>query len=179
MKDQSWRWVLGLVYIFTVASIWIAASFVVQSVVDASVSPFLVTFLCNFLFVVYISLIEILSFLEDKYGILLFWQNDKDTTTLQDSGESGEVILLDDDKIETSELVVADGASVSKEQIIDLSVDMDMDAKGHRTLSRVVKVSLLICPFWFLAQLTFNLLHKYTTVTCSTLYGRNYHYELG
>ncbi|KAM3382182.1 hypothetical protein P3S68_007755 [Capsicum galapagoense] len=167
MKDQSWRWVLGLVYIFTVASIWIAASFVVQSVVDASVSPFLVTFLCNFLFVVYISLIEILSFLEDKYGILLFWQNDKDTTTLQDSGESEEVILLDDDKIETSELVVADGASVSKEQIIDLSVDMD--AKGHRTHSRVVKVSLLICPFWFLAQLTFNLLHKYTTVTSNTI----------
>ncbi|KAL3358960.1 hypothetical protein AABB24_015842 [Solanum stoloniferum] len=155
MKDQSWRWVLGLVYIITVASIWIAASFVVQSVVDAGVSPFLVTYLCNSLFVVYIPLIEIVRFLQDKYGTLLFWRNKK---------ESEENILLDDDA-ETSKLVVADGC----EQIIDQNVDMGLDAKGRWTRSRVAKVSLFICPFWFLAQLTFNLSLKYTTVTSNTI----------
>uniref|UniRef100_M1BHR9 Membrane protein n=1 Tax=Solanum tuberosum TaxID=4113 RepID=M1BHR9_SOLTU len=158
MKDQSWRWVLGLVYIITVASIWIAASFVVQSVVDAGVSPFLVTYLCNSLFVVYIPLIEIVRFLEDKYGTLLFWRNNKDTS------ESEETILLDDNA-ETSKLVVADGC----EQIIDQNVDMGLDAKRRWTRSRVAKVSLLICPFWFLAQLTFNLSLKYTTVTSNTI----------
>lgn len=158
---------MGLVYIFTVASIWIAASFVVQSVVDAGVSPFLVTYLCNSLFVVYIPLIEIVRFLEDKYGSLLFWRNKKDST-LQDSGESEEAILLDD-KAETRKLVVADGGSVSMEHIIDQSVDMGLDAKGRWTRSRVAKVSLLICPFWFLAQLTFNLSLKYTTVTSNTI----------
>ncbi|KAK4706742.1 hypothetical protein R3W88_033706 [Solanum pinnatisectum] len=158
MKDQSWRWVLGLVYIITVASIWISASFVVQSVVDAGVSPFLVTYLCNSLFVVYIPFIEIVHFLEDKYGTLLFWRNKKDT------GESEETILLDDNA-ETSKLVVANGC----EQIIDQNVDMGMDAKGRWTRSRVAKVSLLICPFWFLAQLTFNLSLKYTTVTSNTI----------
>ncbi|KAG5586769.1 hypothetical protein H5410_047203 [Solanum commersonii] len=155
MKDQSWRWVLGLVYIITVASIWIAASFVVQSVVDAGVSPFLVTYICNSLFVVYIPLIEIVRFLQDKYGTLLFWRNKK---------ESEENILLDDDA-ETSKLVVADG----REQIIDQNVDMGLDAKGRWTRSRVAKVSLFICPFWFLAQLTFNLSLKYTTVTSNTI----------
>lgn len=158
---------MGLVYIFTVASIWIAASFVVQSVVDAGVSPFLVTYLCNSLFVVYIPLIEIVRFLEDKYGSLLFWRNKKDST-LQDSGESEEAILLDD-KAETRKLVVADGGSVSMEHIIDQSVDMGLDAKGRWTRSKVAKVSLLICPFWFLAQLTFNLSLKYTTVTSNTI----------
>ncbi|KAK4731763.1 hypothetical protein R3W88_024751 [Solanum pinnatisectum] len=158
MKDQSWRWVLGLVYIITVASIWISASFVVQSVVDAGVSPFLVTYLCNSLFVVYIPLIEIVHFLEDKYGTLLFWRNKKDTD------ESEETILLDDNA-ETSKLVVANGC----EQIIDQNVDMGLDAKGRWTRSRVAKVSLLICPFWFLAQLTFNLSLKYTTVTSNTI----------
>lgn len=158
---------MGLVYIFTVASIWIAASFVVQSVVDAGVSPFLVTYLCNSLFVVYIPLIEIVRFLEDKYGSLLFWRNKKDST-LQDSGESEEAILLDD-KAETRKLVVADGGSVSMEHIIDQSVDIGLDAKGRWTRSRVAKVSLLICPFWFLAQLTFNLSLKYTTVTSNTI----------
>lgn len=146
---------MGLVYIITVASIWIAASFVVQSVVDAGVSPFLVTYLCNSLFVVYIPLIEIVRFLEDKYGTLLFWRNNK---------ESEETILLDDNA-ETSKLVVADGC----EQIIDQNVDMGLDAKGRWTRSRVAKVSLLICPFWFLAQLTFNLSLKYTTVTSNTI----------
>lgn len=155
---------MGLVYIITVASIWIAASFVVQSVVDAGVSPFLVTYLCNSLFVVYIPLIEIVRFIEDKYGSSLFWRNNKNTT-LQDSEDA---ILLDD-KPDTSKLVVADGDSVLKEQIIDQNVDMGLDAKGRWTRSRVAKVSLLICPFWFLAQLTFNLSLKYTTVTSNTI----------
>lgn len=163
---------MGLVYICAVASIWIAASFVVQSVVDAGVSPFLVTYLCNSLFLVYIPLIEILRFLEDKYGSsFLFWRNNKDTptTTLQDSGESEEETILLHDKTATSKLVVADGASVSNEQIIDQNVDVGLDAKGRWTRSRVAKVSLLICPFWFLAQLTFNLSLKYTTVTSNTI----------
>ena len=34
-NSKAWKWGLGLVYIFAVATIWIAASFVVQSVVDA------------------------------------------------------------------------------------------------------------------------------------------------
>ncbi|CAI9776624.1 unnamed protein product [Fraxinus pennsylvanica] len=37
------------------------------------------------------------------------------------------------------------------------------------TRRRVAGVSLLICPFWFLAQLTFNLSLKYTTVTSNTI----------
>ncbi|KAK4712178.1 hypothetical protein R3W88_006691 [Solanum pinnatisectum] len=115
MKDQSWRWVLGLVYIITVASVWIAASFVVQSDVDAGVSPFLVTYSA------------ILYSIKGDYSL--------------------------DDNAETSKLVVADGC----EQIIDQNVNM------------VAKVSLLICPFWFLAQLTFNLSLKYTTVTSNTI----------
>ncbi|XP_033513023.1 thiamine-repressible mitochondrial transport protein THI74 [Nicotiana tomentosiformis] len=175
MKNQTWRWVLGLVYILTVASIWIAASFVVQSVVDAGVSPFLVTYICNSLFVIYIPLIEIVRFLEDKYGTLLFWRKKKDTSTLQDSGESEEAILLDDKAddglspsgvTEESKLVVADKGL---DQVIDQSVDTGLDAKGRWTRSRVAKVSLLICPFWFLAQLTFNLSLKYTTVTSNTI----------
>ncbi|GFZ13458.1 EamA-like transporter family [Actinidia rufa] len=44
-----------------------------------------------------------------------------------------------------------------------------LDAKGRWTRTRVVKISLLICPFLFLAQLTFNLSLKYTTVTSNTI----------
>ncbi|KAL5647781.1 hypothetical protein ACJX0J_042136, partial [Zea mays] len=41
----------------------------------------------------------------------------------------------------------------------------ELDAKGRWTRARVAQVSMLIRPFWFLAQLTFNLSLRYTTVT--------------
>ncbi|RWW03392.1 hypothetical protein GW17_00033453 [Ensete ventricosum] len=44
-----------------------------------------------------------------------------------------------------------------------------VDSKGRWTRTRVATVSLLICPFWFFAQLTFNLSLKYTTVTATHL----------
>lgn len=176
MKEQTWRWVLGLVYIFLVASIWIAASFVVQSVVDEGVSPFLVTYICNSLFVVYIPLVEIGRYLEDKYGSILFWQK-KENCSLQELRESEEVILLGDDNSgfqadASSPSGVAEGKEtniivVSRNDVIDKCADIGLDSKGRWTRIRVAKVSLLICPFWFLAQLTFNLSLKYTTVTVS------------
>ncbi|VVA96780.1 unnamed protein product [Arabis nemorensis] len=196
MSSKVWRWVLGLIYIFSVATIWIAASFVVQSVVDAGVSPFLITFICNSLFVVYLPLFEIGRYLEDAYGSLLFWRNKR--SHLLDLVESEKAVLLgqdvsgvkSDDAIESSGLVVReegnseDGNEIESglenvELEIDGSVNVSgetggicskgLDEKGRWTRMRVAKVSLVICPFWFLAQLTFNLSLKYTTVTSNTI----------
>ena len=47
---------------------------------------------------------------------------------------------------------------------IYLGSDKGVDSKGRWSRGRVAKISLLICPFWFMAQLTFNLSLKYTTV---------------
>ena len=195
MKSQVWRWSLGLIYIVAVASIWIAASFVVQSVVDAGVSPFLITYICNSLFVVYIPLVEIGRFLEDTYGGLWFWKNKKSSVS-QDLGESEQVVLLGESDLgakgnaSTSSVPVEEGqvsqhvegisheAKFGSHELQGILPDQDkaignvnkqVDAKGRWTRTRVAKVSLLISPFWFLAQLTFNLSLKYTTVTVSIL----------
>ncbi|XP_022571283.1 thiamine-repressible mitochondrial transport protein THI74 isoform X1 [Brassica napus] len=159
MSRKAWRWVLGLIYIFAVATIWIAASFVVQSVVDAGVSPFLITFICNSLFVVYLPLFEIGRYLEDSYGSLMFWRNKR--SHLLELVESDKAVLLGQggvksDRLESLELEVGSGGK-------------GLDEKGRWTRLRVAKVSLVICPFWFLAQLTFNLSLKYTTVTSNTI----------
>jgi len=190
-KGKAWRWVMGLVYIFSVANIWIAASFVVQSVVDAGVSPFLVTYICNSLFVIYIPMVEIGRYLEDSYGGLLFWRNKK-RSSLEELRESEQAILLGDgylgvkaDELNPS-VVMEDGISSLNEKAVhsnlesvsnelertlpvqaDEDVNKGVDEKGRWTRARVAKVSLLICPFWFLAQLTFNLSLKYTSVTVS------------
>lgn len=177
MSSKVWRWVIGLIYIFAVATIWIAASFVVQSVVDAGVSPFLITFICNSLFVIYLPLFEIGRYLEDAFGSILFWRNKR--SHLRELVESEKAVLLgqdvsgvksdasegDSDGIESGlenvELEIDASANVSG----DISSSKGLDEKGRWTRMRVAKVSLVICPFWFLAQLTFNLSLKYTTVT--------------
>ncbi|CAN6921981.1 unnamed protein product [Brassica oleracea] len=159
MSGEVWRWVLGLTYIFAVATIWIASSFVVQSVVDAGVSPFLITFICNSLFVVYLPLFEISRYLEDAYGSILFWRSKR--SHLLELAESEKEALLGQD------VVHSDASEVSG--VVVREDGNGLDEKGRWTRMRVAKVSLLICPFWFLAQLTFNLSLKYTTVTSNTI----------
>ncbi|XP_047168693.1 thiamine-repressible mitochondrial transport protein THI74 isoform X1 [Vigna umbellata] len=193
-NSKTWKWILGLIYIFAVATIWIAASFVVQSVVDAGVSPFLVTYICNSLFVVLIPIVEIGRYLEDSYGGLWFWRSDESNSHTEGRvRHSEQVILLKDNDAgnEASESLVLEEVDVVSEErnngselvpteivtrvLVDdqvnviEKVDHQLDEKGRWSRCRVAKVSLLICPFWFLAQLTFNLSLKYTTVTSNTI----------
>ncbi|GAV62070.1 DUF914 domain-containing protein [Cephalotus follicularis] len=192
MTSKVWRWALGLIYIVAVAIIWIAASYVVQSVVDAGVSPFLITYICNSLFVIYIPIVEIGRYLGENHGSVLFWRN----KTNQELGESEQTILLGESDlgakaegvnppglIEEGEITqqgrhvdsasqfVSDelGRALSDQGNAVQDSKKGLDAKGRWTRSRVAKVSLLICPFWFLAQLTFNISLKYTTVTSNTI----------
>ena len=178
MSSKVWRWVIGLTYILAVAMIWIAASFVVQSVVDAGVSPFLITFICNSLFVVYLPLFEIGRYLEDAYGSILFWRSKR--SHLLELVESEKDVLLGGGVVvsEGSGVVVASeegGSGIeSGVESVELEVNVTgenkgLDEKGRWTRMRVAKVSLVICPFWFLAQLTFNLSLKYTTVTVKNI----------
>ncbi|XP_010524692.1 PREDICTED: thiamine-repressible mitochondrial transport protein THI74-like [Tarenaya hassleriana] len=187
MSSEVWRWVLGLTYIFSVATIWIAASFVVQSVVDAGVSPFLITFICNSLFMIYLPIFETGRYLEDTYGSLLFWRRNR-SSHLRELVESEKAVLLGQDGLVSTaveEVTVSqndDGIElelVKVEPEVESNVDGNgevtgncnkgLDEKGRWTRTRVAKASLLVCPFWFLAQLTFNLSLKYTTVTSNTI----------
>ncbi|KAK6940544.1 Solute carrier family 35 member SLC35F1/F2/F6 [Dillenia turbinata] len=195
MNNETWRWLLGLIYIIAVAAIWIAASFVVQSVVDAGVSPFLITYICNSLFIVYIPFVEFGRYLEDSNLSLCFWQKKKESAA-NDIVDLEQVVLLEGGAMgaeadsPNSSVLLEAGDMIQDERRIDAdpkvslheaerimsgqnkvfeAPDKELDAKGRWTRTRVAKVSLLICPFWFFAQLTFNLSLKYTTVTSNTI----------
>ncbi|KAK4775527.1 hypothetical protein SAY87_023488 [Trapa incisa] len=191
MRSKSWRWILGLIYIFSVATIWIAASFVVQSVVDAGVSPFLITYICNSLFIVYIPIVEIGRLIEDRYGSLMFWRASKSRCASQEVRESEKSVLLEEnplglksssprlssglEEVETSYSVKASGLDSELGEappdplVVNEPAGNQVDKKGRWTRIRVAQVSLFICPFWFFAQLSFNLSLKYTTVTSNTI----------
>lgn len=171
-STDSWRWCLGLIYIVAVASIWIAASYIVQSVVDAGVSPFLITYICNSLFVVYIPIIEVARYFEDS--VSNFWTKlkCKDAESQEHPADLESVNLLQSGGREINAAFGQDtlvpGANIPSQ--VELSVAdhrKGLDAKGRWTRARVAKVSMIVCPFWFLAQLTFNLSLRYTTVTVS------------
>ncbi|KAJ6874343.1 hypothetical protein NC651_032981 [Populus alba x Populus x berolinensis] len=190
-KGKAWRWVMGLVYIFSVANIWIAASFVVQSVVDAGVSPFLVTYICNSLFVIYIPMVEIGRYLEDSYGSLLFWRNKK-RSSLEELRESEQAILLGDGclGVKADELnpsgILEDGISSLNEKAVhsnlesvsnelertlpvqaDEDVNKGVDEKGRWTRARVAKSNTILSSvsslFTFVVSLVF-LGEKFTWV---------------
>ncbi|XP_011011465.1 PREDICTED: solute carrier family 35 member F5 isoform X2 [Populus euphratica] len=190
-KGKTWRWVMGLVYIFSVANIWIAASFVVQSVVYAGVSPFLVTYICNSLFVIYIPMVEVGRYLEDSYGSLLFWRNKK-RSSLEELRESEQAILLGDGYlgVKANELnlsvIMEDGISSLNEKAVhsnlesvsnelerslpvqaDEDVNKGVDEKGRWTRARVAKSNTILSSvsslFTFVVSLVF-LGEKFTWV---------------
>ncbi|KAL9235661.1 hypothetical protein vseg_010403 [Gypsophila vaccaria] len=188
MRSLSWKWILGLIYIVAVASIWIAASYVVQSVVDDGISPFLITYICNSLFMIYIPVMEVARYLEDYTGNLCFWRS-RNSECLRELADSEEVVLLEKGSLDERvgsfsrnvivdqdegdldpEIVIDEGGEApSYGAKFDEGQNVEADAKGRWTRSRVAKASLVICPFWFMAQLTFNLSLKYTTVTSNTI----------
>uniref|UniRef100_A0A1D1YHG4 Putative vacuolar membrane protein YML018C n=2 Tax=Anthurium amnicola TaxID=1678845 RepID=A0A1D1YHG4_9ARAE len=181
MGPDIWRWSLGLFYIILVATIWIAASYIVQSVVDAGISPFLITYICNSLFVVYIPIVEIARYFEDSIERIWPWHNDKNEHSVPRSRDLENVNLLQENHHNDEPFVStsAHGEESMHGQVLELThsvatavsgtLSTELDAKGRWTRTRVAKVSLLICPFWFFAQLTFNLSLKYTTVTSNTI----------
>ncbi|CAN6200754.1 unnamed protein product [Urochloa humidicola] len=175
-STDSWRWCLGLIYIVAVAIIWIAASYIVQSVVDAGVSPFLITYICNSLFVVYLPIIEVARYFEDS--VSNFWTKfkGKDAESLQQPADLESVNLLQSggheinaasDQSQTR--LVPDARFPAQTELSVADCSKGLDAKGRWTRARVAKVSMIVCPFWFLAQLTFNLSLRYTTVTSNTI----------
>ncbi|KAL6603176.1 hypothetical protein ACP70R_043537 [Stipagrostis hirtigluma subsp. patula] len=181
MSTDSWRWCLGLIYIVAVASIWIAASYIVQSVVDAGVSPFLITYICNSLFVIYIPIVEVARYFEDS--INNFWSKlkckdaagpqqstDLESVNLLQSG--GHEINATSDQSQTrlpEDTFSADANIPGQTELSVADCSKVLDAKGRWTRARVARVSMVVSPFWFLAQLTFNLSLRYTTVTSNTI----------
>eukprot|EP00252_Welwitschia_mirabilis_P003134 TRINITY_DN1321_c0_g1_i1.p1 TRINITY_DN1321_c0_g1~~TRINITY_DN1321_c0_g1_i1.p1 ORF type:complete len:330 (-),score=36.31 TRINITY_DN1321_c0_g1_i1:579-1568(-) len=190
--SRTWRWTLGIIFIIAVALIWIAASFVVQSVVDAGVSPFLITYMCNSLFVIYIPIVEFgylfESWIQSIWNHCCIWfkpvadlqpkpsdrtlHSQCDTSGFSDTNDCirSSLILKRDKERLTSEDDCPVREPLNEGMDLDQStVQNEIIAKHHWTRLDIAKVSLLICPFWFLAQLTFNLSLKYTTVTSNTI----------
>lgn len=161
-----------MIYIVAVASIWIAASYIVQSVVDEGVSPFLITYICNSLFVIYIPIVEAARYFEDS--INNFWTKlkGKDVADLEQSADLESINLLHgSEEGNTASPTRLPEDILASEAVFPVRAELNvadgskgLDAKGRWTRARVARVSMVVCPFWFLAQLTFNLSDRKSVV---------------
>ncbi|XP_010066248.2 solute carrier family 35 member F5 isoform X3 [Eucalyptus grandis] len=180
MTSKARRWILGLIYIVAVATIWIGASFLVQSVVHLGASPFLITYICNSLFIIYIPIFEIGCYVEDKYGSLWFWKNRKsdNSSSLKGLGELEMANLLAevdlsakaDDLVPSTSVEEGDisqdaGSEYESESalhdrgVMSEDADKEVDTKGRWTRMRVAKSNTILSTssslFTFLVSLAF------------------------
>jgi solute carrier family 35 protein F5 len=147
--------------------------------VDGGVSPFLITYICNSLFVVYIPIVEFARYFEDSIDSMWAKLKGKDgansekpadmetVNLLQRSEQEGNVASSQSLASLPEDNVGSDADSPVHAELAVADCSKGLDAKGRWTRARTARVSMLVCPFWFLAQLTFNLSLRYTTVTVS------------
>ncbi|CAI5511244.1 unnamed protein product [Closterium sp. Naga37s-1] len=66
MDASHLKWLQGMALVVAVALIWISASYMVQAVVEDGLAPFILTYICNSLFVLYIPVVELWWYLFGK-----------------------------------------------------------------------------------------------------------------
>ncbi|EFJ20830.1 hypothetical protein SELMODRAFT_443725 [Selaginella moellendorffii] len=195
MLRATWNWIVGLVCVVLVAVIWIAASFVVQSVVDSGISPFLIAYICNSLFMVYIPIVELVWWIKRRYAARKTREaasknhvlTNAEKAKLLETGAGSDIEIggsladarnMQASSAEISEVdseVVADARNKQASSEGGSEVVSDEEESSSSTARRLLsrretaKISALICPVWFFAQFTFNLSLKYTTVTSNTV----------
>lgn len=160
MDKQRRNWLLGMTFVLIVATIWVVSSYLVQSMEESGLPPFILTYICNSLFVVYIPLVETLrkfnntepkgsseishSYCEETEGVLDHLYKIFQQSWFLKSRPSGNEVP---------------GRSSLTEQ------SQRSPPVEQWSRARIAAVSFLICPFWFLAQFTFNVSLNYTSVT--------------
>lgn len=184
MLQKTWQWILGMLYVIAVAMIWIVASFVVQSVVSAGVSPFLITYICNSLFVVYIPIVELGAVVKEWLGHIRSKHSDAVSLTSEsmETLKNSETENLLEDGVKSDQGPQAVGVSKDEafralpnvaEETCPTNATLEEGVTQTSckvwTRKRTALASLIVCPFWFLAQFTFNLSLAYTTVTSNTI----------
>mmetsp|Transcript_42545 Transcript_42545/g.70997 ORF Transcript_42545/g.70997 Transcript_42545/m.70997 type:complete len:422 (-) Transcript_42545:50-1315(-) len=133
---------IGYTFILIVALVWVAASFIVQEIVSDGIPPFVLTYICNSMFVLYLPVVEFGS----TWAFL---------TRITTRGAAG-------DDADEDTLLEEVGAPDSTEP-------PEVESLPRYTRYETARAALIICPIWFMAQYTFNVSLAMTSVTANTI----------
>ncbi|KAK9794952.1 hypothetical protein WJX73_000997 [Symbiochloris irregularis] len=148
------RWAVGILLIVSVSIIWVAASFVVQAVESEGLHPFLLSYIANSLFIVYLP---------------LHWVISKTKKSPQERRSTDDV---EEDDAEASALQRTTSLPKSDhlgEEHAHHQSQRDRSFWGPFRDKKTLQAAVVVAPLWFLAQFTFNLSLHMTSVTSNTI----------
>ncbi|KAL6766447.1 hypothetical protein ACKKBG_A36035 [Auxenochlorella protothecoides x Auxenochlorella symbiontica] len=156
----SLRATTGLFFVVCVASIWVAASFVVQDIQAAGAKPAVLTYIANSLFALYLPLYYFKAWLSGRAGRLAAGlpQDEEERGRLVATRAAPERVLLDGPP----------GIEGGAQQRHALLV-VEEAAPAQITAWQTFNASVVVAPMWYLAQFTFNASLLSTSVTSNTL----------
>eukprot|EP00958_Prasinococcus_capsulatus_P013553 scaffold1399_cov410-Prasinococcus_capsulatus_cf.AAC.32 len=187
-KRRRRRFLQGLGLVLLVAIIWVASSYIVRGsrgrsrldldavkdVLNQGIEALEFTYVCNSLFLIYIPIYEIDRLWKkwtapkqavEKQSLVAKDTSARDTPQAQTSGAdlwgtSGKRAMHDSDNARETPR-----EDTGSERTDDLS-----PVRGARaTRWQTAKVSLMICPLWFMGQYFFNASLKTTSVSSNTI----------
>ena len=164
MKDGWLKTTIGILLILTVVILWVGSSFFVKYVVfgdvlkisNGNVSsdgydiPYYLTYLCNGLFIVYLPIMGFKNLI-----VRVTSRGCSDNT--------------DDDPMAQSQLLPDSDAPAAKELQPPVREDPDKAPTGRNILRKTIKWALIVCPFWFAANGTYNVSQSMTSVTSNSI----------
>ena len=170
--------------VLAVALIWIVASYVVQSVEEDGLAPFVLTYICNSLFIILIPLVEGPRLLRRLLGP---GKLIRAPSSEENSVREGKKMRKSDSLVDMlkslaertpslNQWLSSSPSSSNLEEGALLHIDEDEQGSfgssvsgGGYTRARMMLMALTICPFWFAAQFTFNWSLSKTSVSVSCL----------
>ncbi|KAK9813135.1 hypothetical protein WJX72_009645 [[Myrmecia] bisecta] len=141
-KQQRER-VKGLLFILAVAVIWVVASFVVQGLEEHGLDPFLLSYIANSMFLVYLPVYMLYSRYQHSRAAKVHRGGRQSDTGVEVEADTTTLVAIEPD---------------SGRALLE-------PASQHQT----IKAALVVAPLWFMAQYTFNLSLSITTVTSNTI----------
>ena len=193
MNTDSRKWIQGMSLVLVVALIWIVASYVVQSVEEDGLAPFVLTYICNSLFIVLIPLVEGPRWLRRVLGTAnLHRAPSSEANSVRDGSKKMRkadslvdmVKALAERSPSLSQWLASSPSSTNLEEGALLHINEDeqgssgsSESGGGYTRALMMLMALTICPFWFAAQFTFNWSLSKTSVSVSGVLSCLAHYN--
>ncbi|KAM9981207.1 hypothetical protein ACTFIY_003512 [Dictyostelium cf. discoideum] len=157
------RHVIGSLLVLSVVSLWVASSIITQIIFTSESydKPFFLTYFGTSIFSFYLG------------GYFIKWKkwtsipfntkqdNDYDYENNSNKNESTTPIIIKDRNLETC---------LPKTTSISTSISTTTTTTNYKfTLKQILRISLLLAPFWFFANYTYNLSLDKTSVSTNTI----------
>mmetsp|Transcript_2965 Transcript_2965/g.10510 ORF Transcript_2965/g.10510 Transcript_2965/m.10510 type:complete len:363 (-) Transcript_2965:620-1708(-) len=137
----------GMALVLAVATLWVAASFFVQSIEEKGIPPLLLTYVANSLFVLYLP----------THALIRGWRGSK-KEKIEPHGS-----MLDE--IEQQEAKTISYRGMEMENLLQAGSTKGPEA----TDQEIAKAALKISPLWFVAEWTFNASLMSTSIGSNTI----------